>query len=304
LLSAFVSIRLRKGEELRHLLIGIASSISAHVLAGFLYLLLSSAAIVLQNQLYEQLKARQLADEKQFQEEAPLLFVEVTPEQATPEPPKDPKFYSFANSQAANPDASVDTGVPKIDGTQDKVPKTFDTLRPQAEPLQPAPPPEPEETEPSPRDLTVGEAPPVKPPKQERPRTVAQAQLQQGIIAGPRMRQDGGVKRRGVVSLDTKATPFGAYDAAVIAAIQKRWYDLLEDSTAAPKSGKVILEFRMHSDGHITGLKVVDQDVGEIRALYCWKAVSDPAPYAPWPSDMLRVFDKGYRDVRFTFYYL
>jgi hypothetical protein len=302
-LSAYASIRLRKGEELRHLWIGLSSSVATHGLVFLLYLLLSSAAIALQNQLYEQLKMQQLADEKKFQEEAPLLFVEVTPEQSTPEPPKDPKFYSFANSQAANPDASVDTGVPKIDGTQDKVPKTFDTLRPSAEPLPPTPPPEPEEPQTQPRDLTVGDSPPPKPPKQERPRTVAQAQLQQGIIAGPRMRQDGGVKRRGAVSLDTKATPFGAYDAAVIAAIQKRWYDLLEDSTAAPKSGKVVLDFRMHSDGHITDLKVVEQDVGEIRALYCRKAVSDPAPYAPWPSDMRRMIGKDYRDVKFTFFY-
>lgn len=300
-MSAFASIRLRKGEELRHLLIGLASSVVAHGFVILLYLLLSSATMALQNQLYEQLKARQLADEKKFQEEAPLLFVEVTPEQSTPEPPKDPKFYSFANSQAANPDAQVDTGVPKIDGTQDKVPKTFDTLRPSAEPVPPPPPPEPEEPQPQPRDLTVGDT--EKPPKRERPRTVAQAQIQQGIIAGPRMRQDGGVKRRGGVSLDTKATPFGAYDAAVIAAIQKRWYDLLEDSTAAPKSGKVVLDFRMHSDGHITDLKVLEQDVGEIRALYCRKAVSDPAPYAPWPSDMRRMIGKDYRDLHFTFFY-
>jgi outer membrane biosynthesis protein TonB len=302
-LSAFASIRLRKGEELRHLWIGLSSSVATHGLVFVLYLLLSSATMALQNQLYEQLTARQLAEEKKFQEEAPLLFVEVTPEQSTPEPPKDPKFYSFANSQAANPDAQVDTGVPKIDGTQDKVPKTFDTLRPSAEPLPPTPPPEPEEPQTQPRDLTVGDSPPPKPPKQERPRTVAQAQIQQGIIAGPRMRQDGGVKRRGAVSLDTKATPFGLYDAEVIHAIQKRWYDLLEDSTAAPKSGKVVLDFRMHSDGHITDLKVVEQDVGEIRALFCRKAVSDPAPYKPWPSDMRRMIGKDYRDVKFTFFY-
>jgi outer membrane biosynthesis protein TonB len=303
-LSAFASIRLRKGEELRNLWIGLASSVVAHLLGFLLYLFLDHAAILLQKQFTEQLKARQLAEEKKFEEEAPLLFVEVTPEQSTPEPPKDPKFYSSANSLAANPDPKDDTSVPRIDGSQDKVPKTFDTLRPAPEPAPPTPPPEPEEPEPQPRDLTVGASDPATKPKPERPKTVAQAQMQQGIIAGPRMRQEGGVKRRGVVSLDTKATPFGAYDAAVIAAIQRRWYDLLEDSSAAPKTGKVVLEFRMHSDGGITDLKIVEEDVGEIRALYCRKAVSDPAPYAPWPSDMRRMIGKDYRDVRFTFYYL
>src|SRR5438309_1052952 len=33
----------------------------------------------------------------------PLLFVDVNPDTATPEPPKDAKFYSNRNSQAANP---------------------------------------------------------------------------------------------------------------------------------------------------------------------------------------------------------
>jgi outer membrane biosynthesis protein TonB len=303
-LSAFASIRLRKGEELRNLWIGLASSVLAHGFGFLLYLLLSSAAILLQSRLQDQLKARQLAEERKYHEEAPLLFVEVTPEQATPEPPKDPRYYSSASSLAANPDPQKDMGVPRIDGSQDKVPKTFDTLRPAPEPVPPTPPPEPEEPEPPPRDLTVGASEPADKPKPERPKTLAQARLQQGIIAGPRMRQDGGVKRPGVVSLDTKATPFGAYDAAVIAAIQRRWYDLLEDSSAAPKSGKVVLEFRMHSDGSITDLKITEQDVGEIRALYCRKAVSDPAPFAPWPSDMRRLIGKEYRDVRFTFYYL
>jgi outer membrane biosynthesis protein TonB len=302
-LSAFASIRLRQPEELRDLLIGLASSLLAHVVAVILFVFVHIASVTLQNQLTAQLKARQLAEEKKFKEEAPLLFIEVTPEQATSEPPKDPKFYSSASSIAANPDPQKETGVPRIDGSQDKVPKTFDTLRP-AEPVAPTPPPEPEEPEPQPRDLTVGASEPAKKPKPERPKTVAQAQVQQGIIAGPRMKQEGGVKRRGVVSLDAKATPFGAYDLAVIAAIQRHWYDLLEDSTSAPKPGKVVVAFRLHSDGRVTDLEVLETEVGEVRALYCRRAVSDPSPYAPWPSDMLRAFDKGYRDIRILFYYM
>src|SRR4051794_25540731 len=39
--------------------------------------------------------------QKLAQEEIPLVFVEVTPEQATPEPPKQAKFYSNQNSKAA-----------------------------------------------------------------------------------------------------------------------------------------------------------------------------------------------------------
>ena len=113
------------------------------------------------------------------------------------------------------------------------------------------------------------------------------------------------VKRRALISsLDVKATPFGAYDAAIIAAIQKRWYDLLDESNFPPRTGKVVIEFRLYSDGRVTDLKVSEEDVGDILTVFCRRAISDPAPYAPWPSDMRRMVGKEYRDVKFTFYYL
>src|SRR5437879_9059285 len=62
-------------------------------------------------------------------EAEPLMFVDVSPAQATTEPPKDAKYYSSLNSQASNPEADRDTGVPKINGTQDVVPQTEDAER-------------------------------------------------------------------------------------------------------------------------------------------------------------------------------
>ena len=58
--------------------------------------------------------------------EAQLVFVEVDPTVAIPEPPKDTKFYSSQNSVAANPEPA-EKELPKIDGQQDKVVKTFDS---------------------------------------------------------------------------------------------------------------------------------------------------------------------------------
>ena len=43
------------------------------------------------------------------QQEMPLIFVDVSPEQATPEPPKDATYYSDKNSIAANPNVTVDS---------------------------------------------------------------------------------------------------------------------------------------------------------------------------------------------------
>src|SRR5712671_3601209 len=50
------------------------------------------------------------------QEEVPLIFLEVSPQQATPEPPKKAKFYSSQNSRAANKESEQETATPKIDG--------------------------------------------------------------------------------------------------------------------------------------------------------------------------------------------
>ena len=119
------------------------------------------------------------------------------------------------------------------------------------------------------------------------------------------MKQKGGVKRYGLEpSFDVRATPFGAYDSAIIAAIQKRWYDLLETRDfAATYSGKVIVQFKLNSDGRVTELKVSQNEVTEILGLLCQRAVQDPAPFAPWPPDLRRLVGKEFREVRFTFFY-
>jgi outer membrane biosynthesis protein TonB len=275
--------------------------------------------------------ARLLAEAKQrleeIEREVPLIFVQVDPQQATDQPPEAAKYYSALSSKAANPDTTRDELTPRIEGQQDKVAKTQDTPRPEAQPLQPAPPPPPQaaETKPQPEptpqpsvrpgnlavpkspDLLAKEA--LKQPKPietpPRPRTLADARKQMSGLAGEKMKQEGGARRFSLEpSLDVRATPFGAYDAAIIAAIQKRWYDLLDERPhAAGYSGKVVLEFRLNSNGQVSDMRVSDYSVTEILALICQRAVQDPAPFAPWPDDLRRMVGKDHRDVRFTFYY-
>jgi hypothetical protein len=72
---------------------------------------------------------------------------------------------------------------------------------------------------------------------------------------------------------------------------------------ARDRTGKVVLEFRLNYVGRITDMKVVENTVDELLCLLCQKAVMDPAPFAPWPSDLRRLVGADYREVRFTFYY-
>lgn len=260
-----------------------------------------------------------------IQREPPLMFVNVNPVQATTEAPKDAKYYSDKNSVAANPEPDKITEVPKIDGSQKEVAKTEEVPKEKFVPLQPAaapPAPKPQEAQVeqkpkpayTPGDLTLAKPAPkprpaegeAKEAKPARPRTIkeALARQQDSRLPGEKMQQEGGVeRRREFASLDTKATPFGAYDAALVEAICQRWYSLLDARDYASDSrGKVVLQFRLHHDGRVSDMNVSANTAGEVLGLICQKAVLDPAPFAAWPSDMRRTLGET-RNIQFTFYY-
>jgi hypothetical protein len=163
--------------------------------------------------------------------------------------------------------------------------------------------PQPLSAEATPAREAVPETP--APAAKPRRRTLPAERRDMGLLAGNKMRQDGGVSRGGVVSsLDVKESPFGNYDEQVIIAIQQRWFQLLEQQDfTRGKTGKVVLEFRMMSDGRVTNMRVAENDAGDLLAIVCQKAVLDPVPYAPWPADMKRKIGVNFREVRFTFYY-
>lgn len=292
--------------------------------------------------------------------EIPLTFIEVEPDNQPA--PKDAKFYSSANSQAANPDPKKDTAVPKVDGRRENIAKLRDVPR-AAPPLPPPPAPTPIPTPPKPAPAvpppprpkepeialqppppapapakepprekeppkpppgnteTAQAAEPVKtppaperrepalqtppappPPPKTRPRTLAEARQQSGL-AGEKMKQEGGVRRAGQLSVDAKATPFGEYDAAWIKAVQEQWYNLLDNSSLSPKSGKVVLQFNLKFDGTITDISIRETEVGDPLAILCQRAVLDPSPYPKWPQDMHRMVGGNFRPVTLTFFY-
>jgi hypothetical protein len=105
-------------------------------------------------------------------------------------------------------------------------------------------------------------------------------------------------------SLDARATAFGAYDAAIVRAVQNRWYGLLENrSWAADRTGKVSLKFRLNSDGTVTEMAFLENTVDLALGMLCQSAISDSAPFGAWPSDMRREIGANFREVTFTFYY-
>jgi hypothetical protein len=250
-------------------------------------------------------------------QDVPLMFVDVSPAQATIEPPKDAKFYSDKNSRAANPDTTVDSNVPKITGNQKEVVRTEDVPRKVFTPLQPTPPAQEAQQEmkakpaEAPGDLAMAK-PDLTPRKdtgeapQPRPRTIAEARARQqdNRLAGQKTKQEGGVRRHlDMSAVDAKATPFGAYDWALIQAVQQRWFSLLDQQAYAyDGQGKVVLQFTLHYDGRITEMSVHENTAGFKWGVICEQAVQDPAPFSAWPAEMRRMLGNT-RNIQFTFYY-
>jgi len=259
-----------------------------------------------------------------------LVFVDVDPALAEATPPKAPKFYSANNSTAANPNPK-NAAVVEIKGRQEKVMKTTENTKVIQKPLQPAPAKQETASAPEAKPLpkkaetlgdmamakprekaqekngqsdaeTGAEAQPQPQPVHQRPRTIAEAMAQHGML-GEKSRQTGGVHQLKMDStLDAMKTSYGDYDREFIDAVRTRWYQLLADRSSEG-SGKVVVSFRMHPDGRITNLKMAQNEMSDLLGLICQQAVFDPAPYRPWPLEMRRDIPEGYRDVTFTFFY-
>jgi hypothetical protein len=250
------------------------------------------------------------------------IFVDVSHPEA--DAPQKTQFYSDKNSLAANPDSSVDSNQPKLNGKQKDIPKTEDVerlqkLQPSATPTPPQPqtPPAPQPPPPSPFNMgdvklaktdTPADRPDETPPTpvtKPRPRTIKEAMAQQHQLPGRLMQQDGGVRRARVwTSLDAKATPFGDYDRAIIEAVTQRWYDLLDSRRfALDRTGRVILHFKLKSDGSVEELTFLANDAGTTLGYVCEESIMEAAPFAKWPPDMRRMIGENFRDITFTFDY-
>lgn len=254
------------------------------------------------------------------QNEPAMIFVDVS--EPVKEAPKNAKYYSNKNSQAANPDNQKNSNQPKSNGKQREIPKTEDV--PALSKLQPAPAPAQTAAKAVPvsdelqklssmmnignlklNQLPVAKTETGKKPAEERPRTLQQAQAQQRKLPGQAMQQDGGVKRPNVSStLDVKSSVFGEYDRAIIEAVTQRWYDLLDSRRfAQDRTGTVVVHFRLLPDGSIIEVKFRENTVGQLLGYVCQQAIQEAAPFGKWPADMKRLFSSNYREISFTFYY-
>jgi|ERR1051326_358675 hypothetical protein len=104
-------------------------------------------------------------------------------------------------------------------------------------------------------------------------------------------------------TLYAKGTGGDAFDFNLIEAVQKSWYRLLDETETPLRTGKVVIEFRNHSDGRVSDLKVTEENVGEAQSSLCRRAILEPAPYAAWPDVKRREIGRESRLMKLTFNY-
>ncbi len=267
-------------------------------------------------------QARTAQEQAKLDRSIPMTFVEVDPTTAVTEEPKDAKYYGAKNAKAANPDPKQ-LEKPKVDGKQDQVVRLMDNDKPKPFPLQPSPPKPPKAddvVEPKPKTEAPGDLALLKPKKpsegeldattgdsqlkpKDRPKTITEARARKGLLTGEKIKQDGGTANLGSVAFDVKASPFGDYDAAFISAVERCWHLLLEEHQGTRRPGRVVLDFKLTSDGRIIEVNVAANDVGDIQSMLCQSAILNPAPYPRWPAAMRQTIAGNIREIRFTFYY-
>lgn len=97
---------------------------------------------------------------------------------------------------------------------------------------------------------------------------------------------------------------FAPYDTHFVGVIEQHWFELVDQSSGARKEkGEVRVVFRLHEDGHITGLQVTRSTVGEEAALICQKAITQCVPFTPWPQELRQLVTNNFRPISFTFYF-
>jgi len=107
-----------------------------------------------------------------------------------------------------------------------------------------------------------------------------------------------------VSAFDVQNAPFGQYDAQLIDQVRRRWIALMaEQDVAHGSTGKVTIEFQLNYQGQISGLKVVQTEVGDVPAYLCQRAIQECGPFSAWPPNLRSASKQLSRTIRFTFTY-
>lgn len=114
--------------------------------------------------------------------------------------------------------------------------------------------------------------------------------LSPDLVHGPLMRSKGSVDRRGALAIDATFSQFGEYEQQFYAAVQAGWYQEIDFFQPIDTSARVVVRFRIQSDGTIDEVTILHSTAGEIATLICQTALTKRSPFRPWTAEMVQVF--------------
>jgi hypothetical protein len=130
----------------------------------------------------------------------------------------------------------------------------------------------------------------------------ARPRLSPDLVHGPVMRSVGSVSRRGALAIDATFSEFGEYQQQFYAAVQAGWYQEIEFFQPIDTSSRVVVSFRITSDGAIHDVSILYSNASEIASLICETALTKRSPFRPWTQEMVKVFGNE-RVLKVVFHY-
>ena len=164
----------------------------------------------------------------------------------------------------------------------------------QAEAQKPKEQPKPEEQK-TPEELAQDESLPA--PKM---RPTLSMRIPAGPLADNRTR----ASERGVVSVDSRFSEFGAYQQRMIEAVSRQWnliaskYDL-----ATAVGSQVVIEYNLNTKGELTKIEVLFSNSTNTGTGLCEQSILTTAPYGEWTQEMVNTLGTQDQTVRITFHY-
>jgi hypothetical protein len=103
-------------------------------------------------------------------------------------------------------------------------------------------------------------------------------------------------------SLTAKDPAFRDYFRNMADIVNDHWQELLKSQTW-DVSGKVVLSFRLHSDGTISDIKIKHNEVSDLLGNICVAALFVRWDFPIWTPEMRVARPDGFANLEFTFYY-
>jgi hypothetical protein len=104
-------------------------------------------------------------------------------------------------------------------------------------------------------------------------------------------------------STGVKITQNSDYDESVVNRISQNWYAMLDSHKfIITKTGKVVVYFKLHSDGTVSDIKIMKNEENDLLAYACVRTIQETAPFQKWSPEMVKKIG-DHCDVDFTFDY-